>query len=94
LERPLNLLVQWREARPFLYIGSCPYSQALVWEMIRQVETVLSASSNLEVRKDGQRMLGYLYKALDQNPPPHSPPSIKTAPRGCFIFFNLICVVK
>ncbi len=86
-EETLDLLYRWKRARPFLTVGGCRYSQSLVWEMIRQVESLVASSSDMKFIEMGQLVLAKLYEVLDQEPPPHFPPIIKTAPRGCFIFY-------
>ena len=62
-------LCEWREARRFVYFGSCSYSKELIVVLIETYQNLLE----LKAEKDGM-YLAYLYELLHWFPPPYDPP--------------------
>jgi len=70
-------LFKWRDVRPFLKIAACPYSRALVIEMIEAYEKLLAlrAVTDVEIYKQLQAL-------LHDWPSPYSPQTFNPATSG------------
>lgn len=75
-----NLLSNWLEARPNLYIGQCPYAKGLVLRLIDAQLTILKFNSS----EENIQCLESLYGLLDEQPPRKTPPGPK--PPGGFFY--------
>jgi hypothetical protein len=81
-----NRFQKWRKARPFLYVGQCPYAQALVKEMINAWERlrVCNEQYHLNSKSFHEEGLRALYQLLEEQPP-HKPPPTGRRLYFCFI---------
>ena len=72
----------WRVARPFLWVGQSSYAQSLVWTMIESYDWLLKDDPTW----GHPFVITDLYKLLEEQPPPYTPPTTK-ASRIARLFF-------
>lgn len=92
LERCLDLLIEWRRARPFLWVGQSEYAQGLVHRMMRATR-ILIEGGDLDQER-GMRILELLQGLLDEDPPPHDPPHNSEEPRPRLFLFASLHVIS
>jgi hypothetical protein len=68
----LRLFISWRKARPFLFVGQCPYAQGLVHAIIDSYERAYELLPYLEAN---EQWLESWRRLLHEMPPHHDPPS-------------------
>ncbi len=80
-QKARELLRKWQVARPFLKVGACTYSRALVYEMIDAYSKLLCLWATFD-----QEHLQYLRGLLDQDPRPYNPITFDSAQSGVISF--------
>ena len=73
---------RWRVARPFLWVGQSPYAQSLVWTMINSCDWLLKDDPTWGY----PFVITSLYKLLEEQPPPYTPPDTKPGPNRALPF--------
>lgn len=68
-----NMLCDWLDSRPFLFIGQCHYAQSLVLELIEAQHIILKYDSS----KENKEHMEDLYEMLNDLPPDLEPPEFK-----------------
>ncbi len=74
---------EWRAARPFLWVGQSTYAQSLVWTMIESYDWLLKDDPTWGY----PFVITNLYKLLEEQPPPYTPPTTKAPHLRGFLNF-------
>jgi hypothetical protein len=85
-KRAKNLFDAWRAARPFLYVGQCPYAQGLVLEVISQYKAVCDFS---EYIRPDTKIINSWRALLNELPPDYDPPEPAAKAGFLFLLFLL-----
>lgn len=88
LAESLCMLREWREARPFLFVGQSAYSQALVMQVIEDYRALMVYKDPLFVSDD---TLEAFLRLLTSNPPPLAPLQAPSLGAFLFTFFRIYC---
>jgi hypothetical protein len=84
-EKTIALFLEWRKARPFLFVCQCPYATALVLSSIEFLEKAHHLGLTIIQGCSISLLIKFLYRLLTQ--PPHCPHGKAPLRRGLFFFY-------
>lgn len=76
-KRTFCLFVEWKKARPFLWVGQSSYARLLVLDMMDDIRVLAKYARSFDrvyAEKCDKALLA-LEKMLQQDPPPYNPPN-------------------